>query len=337
MAEGKGSLENLALIMIQMSIFNKKKILVTGGAGFIGSWLVRELIGLGAQVTVFDLKTPSNLQRKPIFIKGDVRNLNLVKKIIKEKRPDLVFHLAAQTIVGEALKDPLLTLSTNIEGTWKILEASRASYRPKAVIVASSDKAYGDQPNIPYQENMPLMGLYPYDCSKSSADLISRMYFKTYGLPVAVVRSANVFGGGDPHFSRIIPDTIRRLLSNQNPVIRSDGKLERDYLYIKDAVRGYLVLAEAILKRKNVLGQAFNFGTNRPYSVREIVSVILDLMYKNNLKPIILNEAENEIKNQSLDFSKARKVLKWQPAYTLKDGLEETILWYTQHLKAKKR
>ncbi|MBI2626591.1 MAG: GDP-mannose 4,6-dehydratase, partial [Candidatus Nealsonbacteria bacterium] len=297
-----------------MNIFRKKNILITGGAGFIGSWLAKELIDLGAKVTALDLKNSNpvldGLQKRPILIKGDVRNFNLVKKIIIKERPDLIFHLAAQTIVGLANKDPLLTLSTNIIGTWNILEAARVHYRPKAVIVASSDKAYGDQPVIPYKENMALTGLYPYDASKSSADLLSQMYFKTYQLPVCVVRSANVFGGGDLHFSRIVPDTIKSLLNNNNPVIRSDGKLKRDYLYVKDAVTGYLDLAKTILRRKEVLGQVFNFGTANPYSVKEVVSVILNLMQKKDLKPIVLNKAENEIKNQSLDFAKAKRILK---------------------------
>lgn len=322
-----------------MSLLNKKKILITGGAGFIGSWLAKELIDLGARVIVLDLKDShpilNDLQKKPILIRGDVRSYNLVKTILRERHPDFIFHFAAQTIVGIANRNPLPTLKTNIAGTWHILEAARC-YPAKGIIIASSDKAYGDQPVIPYKENTPLVGMHPYDVSKSSADLIAQMYFKTYQLPLCIIRSANVFGGGDIHFSRVIPETIRAAFYNKSPIIRSDGRFERDYLYIKDEINGCLMLAGALFKKREVLGQAFNFGTNHPYFVEEVVKIILDLMQKNNLKPLILNEAKNEIRNQSLDFSKAKKLLGWQPQYSLKDGLKETIQWYTQYFKGKK-
>lgn len=323
-----------------MNTLSKKNTLVTGGAGFIGSWLVKELMDLKAKVIIIDLKSSSpildGLQKKPILIKGDVRNFGLVRKLIKDYKVDFIFHMAAQTIVGIANQTPLPTLKTNIEGTWTILEASRKSSRVRGIVVASSDKAYGDQPSLPYTENTPLRGLHPYDASKSSADLLSQMYFKTYGLPLCIIRSANVFGGGDLRFSRIIPDTIRSAFYNKNLIIRSDGRFLRDYIYIKDKVRGCLVLANALLRRKEVLGEAFNFGTNSPREALEVVNTILTLMEKPHLKPRVLNQAQNEIKNQSLNSTKAKKILGWQPQYSFEEGLKETIQWYAHYFKIKK-
>lgn len=316
-----------------MHPLSKKNILVTGGAGFIGSWLVKELMDLGAKIIVLDLKNTSpildGLWKRPILIRGDIRSLNLVKKVIKDYDIDLIFHLAAQTIVGIANKNPVPTLKTNIAGTWNILEASRKS-QVKGLVIASSDKAYGDQPSIPYTENTPLKGLHPYDASKSSADLLSQMYFKTYQIPLCIIRCGNVFGGGDLHFSRLVPDTIRSAFYNKRPIIRSDGTYIRDYIYIKDIVAGYIASV------RKLDGQAFNFGTKEPQEVRKVVNTILSLMKKPHLKPRILNRADNEIRNQSLDFSKAKKILSWQPQYSFEEGLKETIQWYTRYFKGKK-
>lgn len=339
MGKWRGPLENLALIN-SMNALSKKNVLVTGGAGFIGGWLVKELMDLKAKVIVIDLKSSSpildGLQKKPVLIKGDVRNFSLARKLIEDYKIDFIFHMAAQTIVGVANQTPLPTLKTNIEGTWTILEASRKSPRVRGIVVASSDKAYGDQPSLPYTENTPLGGLNPYDASKSSADLLSQMYFKTYGLPLCIVRSANVFGGGDLHFSRIVPDAIRSAFYNKNLVIRSDGRFLRDYIYIKDKVRGCLILADALLREKEVSGEAFNFGTNKPQEVLGVVNAILTLMKKSHLKPIVLNQARNEIKSQSLNSAKAKKILGWQPQYSFEDGLKETIQWYARYFKIEK-
>lgn len=325
---------------VGMKIFNKKTVLVTGGCGFIGSWLVKDLLDSGAKTVVFDLKTSSpilnSLKKRPVFVKGDVRRIGLVKKAIQDHKIDFIFHLAAQTIVGVANKDPLPTLETNIMGTSNILEVSRMSPKVKGIVVASSDKAYGDQPVLPYTENTSLRGLHPYDASKSSADLLSQMYFKTYNLPVCIVRSANVFGGGDLHFSRIVPDTINSILLGKNPVIRSDGKMSRDYLYVKDKVLALLTLAGALLTDKKIAGEAFNFGTNDPKKVSEVVDVILKLTGKTGLTPVILNQVKHEIENQYLDSAKANKLLDWRPKYSFEQGLEETIQWYTQYSKTKK-
>lgn len=317
-----------------MNIFRKKNVLVTGGAGFIGSWLTKELLGREAKVIVIDLKKnlpiAEDFSKTPVLIQGDVRRFALIKKIIQKYNIDLIFHLAAQTLVGIANQDPLPTLKTNILGTWNVLEAAR-KYRVEGVVVASSDKAYGQSVDIPYTEDAPLKGLHPYDASKSSADLLSQMYFKTYKLPLCIIRSGNVFGGGDLHFSRLIPDTVRSAFYNQRPVIRSNGRYLRDYIYIKDAVAGYLAAADKLD------GQAFNLGTKKPQPALKVVHTVLRLMGKSHLRPRILNQAQNEIQNQSLDFSKAKKELSWRPRYSLEAGLKETIPWYIQYFKERKR
>ncbi|MBI1789945.1 MAG: GDP-mannose 4,6-dehydratase, partial [Acidobacteria bacterium] len=240
------------------------------------------------------------------------------------------FHLGAQTIVGTASRSALSTFETNVRGTWNILEAAKACSRlVQRVLVASSDKAYGAHDQLPYGEDMPLQGRFPYDVSKSCADLISLSYFHTYRLPVAITRCGNLYGSGDLNFNRLIPGTIRSALRDERPVIRSDGKFIRDYFYVRDAVEAYLQLAER-LPEEPFQGQAFNFGTETPISVLDLVQAILRLMGKTALEPVILNQASHEIPRQYLDCSKARRMMGWQPRYSLEDGLREAIEWYTQ-------
>lgn len=310
-----------------------KKILVTGYEGFLGSHLTKTLVEHGAEVYGLDILTnrkdtilPKKELDKVRIIKGDVNNFSLVSRIIKKNDLELIFHLAAEALVGECLKNPRQAFSTNIKGTWDILEAARFSKTIKTVIIASSDKAYGQAVTLPYKENFPLAGYYPYDVSKSCADLLSYAYFRTYNLPVCAIRCGNIFGPGDFNFSRIVPEAIRSALQNKMLIIRSDGKFMRDYIYIKDVVSGYIKLAENI-ERLKLFGEAFNFGNEKPISVLELVKTIYRVVNETpNYK--ILGQAKYEIKHQYLSAEKAGKILGWKPEYTLSQGLEETIEWY---------
>src|SRR3989344_376965 len=289
------------------------KVLVTGADGFIGSHVAKALIEKGAEVTtiVRDIKRKNNIDILSLkgginIVHGDLTIYENCQRTVNEYDIEFCFHIAAQAIVGPANRSPLSTFESNIKGTWNMLEACRASKTIKGLVVASSDKAYGQQKKLPYTEESPLSGYYPYDASKACAEMLARSYFMTYGLPLAITRNANTYGPADMNLSRIIPDMITTLLKNKVPVIRSDGSPERDYMYIKDAVRAYIVLAEN-LHRKEVLGQAFNFGTGRPISVLDLYKKIIGLMGK-NIKPKILGEAKNEIDRQYLDSTKAKKV-----------------------------
>jgi len=313
-------------------------VLVTGADGFIGSWIANELVAKGADVItiVRDIKKQSNLdvlglRNKINIVHGDLISFETCSRVIQEYEIRTCFHIAAQAIVGTANASPLSTFESNIKGTWNILETARLSKFIKGIVVASSDKAYGVQKKLPYTEESPLLGLYPYDASKACADILARCYFTTYGLPVAVTRNANTYGPADLNFSRLIPDTVCSLLRNKKPVIRSDGTPERDYMYIKDAVNAYLTLASN-LDRKNVQGEAFNFGTGKPVSVIELYNKIISLMGK-KIRPKVLGEAKNEIDRQYLSIEKAKRILKWKPKYSLEEGLRETIKWYKDFFK----
>jgi len=294
---------------------------------------VKELIDQGANVTglVRDTVPKSNLYqgeqvKQMNIVQGALEDLDVIERALGEYEIDTVFHLAAQAIVGVANRNPISTFEANILGTWNILEACRRHPLIKRVIVASSDKAYGDQPTLPYDENMPLQGKHPYDVSKSCADLLSHTYFNTYGLPVCITRCGNLYGGGDLNFNRIIPQTIQLVLNGEAPEIRSDGTFIRDYFYIEDAVEAYLLLAEK-MEELNLAGEAFNFSNEIQLTVLELVEKILKAM-DSDLKPKVLNQGSHEIKHQYLSAEKARKLLNWTPAHTIDEGLEKTIEWY---------
>lgn len=311
-------------------------VLVTGADGFIGSHIAKALTEKGAEVTTIirDIKKTNNLdvlgvKDKINIIHGDIVNLHDCERSINEYDIEFCFHIAAQAIVGPANRSPLSTFESNVKGTWNVLDSCRISKTVKGLIIASSDKAYGQQEKLPYTEDSPLNGYFPYDASKACAEMIARCYFMTYNLQLAITRNANTYGPVDTNLSRIIPDVITRLIKKQQPVIRSDGTPERDYMYIKDAVDGYLTLAEN-LHRKEVVGEAFNFGTGKPITVLELYKKIIKLMDK-DVKPKILGEAKNEINRQYLDSQKARKILNWEAKYDLETGLKETISGYKRY------
>ena len=323
------------------SFWKERSVFVTGGTGLLGSWLIHELLRKGASVTclIRDWVPRSGLVSSGLMsmiqaVRGELEDYSLLLRAINEYEIDTVFHLGAQTIVGTATRSALSTFESNVRGTWNLLEAAKTcSQTVQRVIVASSDKAYGSHTQLPYTEETPLQGRFPYDVSKSCADLISLSYFHTYGTPVAVTRCGNLFGGGDLNFNRLIPGTIRSALREQSPIIRSDGTFIREYFYVKDAVKAYLMLAEK-LPDERYLGQAFNFGNETPLSVSDVVSNILEVMDKTNLVPTVLNGATNEIRAQHLDCAKASKLLGWRPKYTLEEGLLETASWYRAWLEA---
>jgi CDP-glucose 4,6-dehydratase len=313
-------------------------VLITGCTGLLGSWMTQELVSRGAKVVglVRDWTPQSRLFQEGLECKintvyGRIEDLSTLERIISEYEIETVFHLAAQTIVGVANREPLGTFEANIKGTWNVLEACRRVGGVKRIVVASSDKAYGDQEILPYDENTPLQGEHPYDVSKSCADLISHTYYKSYGLPVCITRCGNFYGAGDLNFNRIVPDTIRSALRDRPVTIRSDGSYIRDYFYVKDGVLAYLHLAEQ-MERPEILGEAFNFSNEIQVTVLEIVRKILELMDKKHLEPQVLNQATNEIKHQYLSAAKARNLLNWSPKYSLEEGLQEAIAWYTNFL-----
>jgi CDP-glucose 4,6-dehydratase len=316
-----------------------RRVFVTGCTGLLGAWTVRALLARGAHVVglVRDGVSGSELARAGLLpridvVRGGVEDYLLMERSLAEYEVQTVFHLAAQTIVGIANRCPLSTFETNIKGTWCLLEAARRCGTP-SVVVASSDKAYGEQKALPYTEDAPLDGRHPYDASKSCTDILAMTYHHTYGLPVCVTRCGNLFGGGDLNWNRLIPGTIRSVLRGRRPVIRSDGTFLRDYFYVKDAADAYLHLAEQMARRPEVRGHAFNFSTETPSSVLEIVRLILDLT-GSDLTPDVRNEARNEIPHQYLSAAKARRVLAWQPGHALREAMAQTIDWYRGHVGA---
>jgi CDP-glucose 4,6-dehydratase len=322
-----------------ISFWLDRPVFVTGATGLVGSWLVKRLLAAGANVVclVRDWMPQSELNQSNLLdrvrvVRGDITDQSLMERILGEYEISTVIHLAAQTIVGIANRNPVSTFEANIRGTWCLLEACRRSPTVKQIIVASSDKAYGDQEVLPYDESTPLQGQHPYDVSKSCADLISTTYAVSYNLPVVVTRCGNFYGGGDLNWNRIVPGTIRSILRGERPVIRSDGLFVRDYFYVEDGAAAYMLLTEALANNPDLRGHAFNFSNEIQITVRDLVQQILDMM-DSTLAPDIRNEASNEIRYQYLSASKAREMLNWSPLFTLESGLQQTIEWYRQFLK----
>lgn len=313
---------------------------VTGGTGFLGGWLVSALVARGADVVCLvrdgvpdrKLLSPGCFAHVRI-VRGDVRDQRLIERVLGESEIDTVFHLAAQAVVGVASRNPISTFETNIRGTWTVLEACRRSPTIRQVVVASSDKAYGSQSTLPYHEDMALQGRYPYDASKSCADLIAQGYAATYELPVIISRCANLYGGGDFNWNRLVPGTIRAVLRGERPIIRSNGRMMRDYMYVEDGVIAYLTLAEALAARRDLTGRAFNFGHRQPVEVLSLVEMILDICRRRDLTPDVRDEAEREIADQYLDASRARVELGWEATWTHEVGLSRTLEWYREFMK----
>jgi CDP-glucose 4,6-dehydratase len=322
------------------SFWRDRSVFVTGGTGLLGSWLVKQLIDAGSNVVclVRDWVPQSELVRSRCIeqintVRGDITDRELIERALGEYEIEVVFHLAAQTIVGIANRNPVSTFSTNIEGTWNLLEACRRSPTVSSIVVASSDKAYGDQEHLPYNETMALQGRHPYDVSKSCADLIAQTYAASYKLPVAITRCGNFYGGGDLNWNRVVPGTIRSVIRGERPVVRSDGHFVRDYFYIEDGAAAYMLLAERLASDTALRGQAFNFSNESQVSVLELVDTILRKM-KSSLRPEVLNQASNEIRHQYLSAERARTVLNWRPQFTLDSGLDRTLAWYREFLGA---
>jgi CDP-glucose 4,6-dehydratase len=319
------------------SFWRDRPVFVTGGTGLVGGWVVRQLVDAGADVVVLvrDWVPRSEMVAQGLIdrvrvVRGDVRGQETMERALGEYEIATVLHLAAQTTVQVANRNPVSTLDSNIRGTWALLEACRRSPTVKQIVIASSDKAYGDQTVLPYTEATPVMGRNPYDASKSCADLIGQMYAKTYGLPVCITRCGNFFGGGDLNWNRLVPGTIRSVLRGERPVIRSDGSYTRDYLYVEDGAAAYLMLAEQMGGKPGLAGEVFNFSYEQRMTVLELVAKLLDLM-GSTLKPDVRNEASNEIRDQYLDATKARTTLRWRPAFTIDAGLGRTIDWYKRY------
>lgn len=328
--------------MSRRDFWTDRAVLVTGVYGFLAGHLTEALLSAGSRVVGLYRDRPAEsylqiegLDERLTLVPGDVTNIGECKSAIADHSCSVVFHLAAQSIVGVANRNPAGTFETNIGGTWRVLDAARQINETdklvEAVVVASSDKAYGDQPDLPYSEDSPLVGMYPYDASKACADLISRTYHNTYDLPVSVTRCGNMFGPGDLNLSRIVPDTIRAVLAGNDPVIRSDGSPKRDYLYVRDAADGYMTLAEETV-RGPAAGRAYNFGTGEPLSVLELVQQIIEVSGKGDIEPDIQGTSWGEIKHQYLDATRAKQELGWEPQTPMSTALAETYRWYREYL-----
>jgi CDP-glucose 4,6-dehydratase len=331
-------MEDVEMSAASRAFWVDRPTLVTGATGLVGGWLVRRLVALGADVTclVRDWVPRSELVRSGLLesttvARGDVRDQVTLERVLGEYEIDTVIHLAAQTIVGIANRNPVSTFETNIQGTWALLEACRRSPKVSQIVMASSDKAYGSHEQLPYDESFALQGRHPYDVSKSCGDLIAQSYAETFGLPVGITRCGNFYGGGDLNWNRIVPGTIRSILRGQRPVVRSDGLYIRDYFYVEDGAAAYTLIAERMAGDPSLRGQAFNFSNESQVTVLELVGKILEMM-GSDLEPDVRNEASNEIRNQYLNATKARRVLEWEPLHTLDEGLERTISWYRDFL-----
>lgn len=319
--------------------WENRRVFVTGATGLLGAWLCEELLARGAEVVCLVRDwvpgthfARTNLLARTTVVHGDLDDHALLLRAMNEHEIDSVFHLGAQTIVGVASRNPLSTFEANVRGTWNLLEAARlCGPRIRRVVVASSDKAYGQQEILPYTEATPLQGRFPYDVSKSCADLIALSYYYTYGMPVAITRCGNLFGGGDLNFNRLVPGTIRSVLRGESPIIRSNGLYVREYFYVRDAVDAYLALADRL---PEFAGHAFNFGSGETLTVLDMVSRILAAMDATSIQPTVLNQAVHEIPEQALDCTKAADVLGWTPKHRVDHGLRETVTWYRELLAA---
>jgi CDP-glucose 4,6-dehydratase len=316
------------------TFWQDRPTLVTGGTGLVGTWLVQRLVDAGADVVclVRDWVPQSELiqsgmSNKVRIVRGDICDQSLMERVLGDYEVRTVLHLAAQAIVGVANRNPVETLQTNIAGTWSLLEACRRSPLVEQIVTASSDKAYGDCEQLPYQEDTPLDGKHPYDVSKSCADLIARMYAVTYNLPVAITRCGNFYGGGDLNWNRIVPGTIRAIIRGQQPIIRSDGKFIRDYFYVEDGAAAYMLLAEKMAENPELRGEAFNFSNELQITVLDLVAEIMRLMNV-DAQPRVMNQASHEIRHQYLSAAKARTMLSWRPLFSLDEGLRLAIDWY---------
>ena len=328
------------MINLDKKFWKNKSVFITGFEGFLGSHLAREILQTSAKVVGLDIKTfraetildQKNYKRMVVY-KGSVANRNLIRGILRKHSVNVIFHLAAEAIVGRSQENPLDTFRSNIMGTWEVLEAARQYGKVQAVIIASSDKAYGSHKKLPYREEASLVANHPYDVSKSCADLIANTYFYTYGLPVAITRCGNIYGPGDFNFSRLIPDTLRCTLFNKTLKIRSDGLFVRDYVYIDDIVAGYIKIAQ-LLKKNSLSGEAFNLSDEKPITVVKLLQEISKFNHCGNaLKYKIMNTAEYEIRKQYLSAAKARRILGWKPKYSLDEGLKKTVQWYAEYFK----
>lgn len=317
-----------------------RRVLVTGATGLLGSWLVKRLLEQQAEVICLvrdwvpqsELVLSEDLEKCRI-VRGDLCDLPLLERVLAEYEVKTVFNLAAQTIVTISNNSPLSTFEANIQGTWVLLEACRRVPYVAQIVTASSDKAYGSQPVLPYTEEMPLQGLHPYDCSKSCADLIAQSYAHTFGVPVAITRCGNFYGGGDLNWNRVVPGTIRSVIRGERPIIRSDGKFVRDYIYVEDGAAACMLLAEKMNENPKLAGQAFNFSTETPLNVLELVNLMLTRM-KSDLEPEVLSQAKNEIRDQFLCSTKAKEMLGWKPVYTVEQALDKTIDWYRRYFQS---
>jgi len=321
------------------NFWHDRPVLVTGATGLLGGWLTRSLFERGASVVCLvrdwvpqcELVRTNQLEKVSV-VRGDVIDRDVIERALGEYEVQTVFHLAAQTIVGIANRNPVSTFESNIQGTWNLLESCRRSSLVSAIVIASSDKAYGTHKVLPYGEEMALQGRHPYDVSKSCADLIAQAYAATYDLPVGITRCGNFYGGGDLNWNRVVPGTIRSILNGERPVIRSDGQYIRDYFYVEDGAAAYMLLAERLTGDRGLRGAAFNFSNEIQITVLELVNKILAKM-GSKLEPEVQNQASNEVRHQYLSAERARSLLQWSPKFTLEEGLDRTIAWYREALK----
>jgi CDP-glucose 4,6-dehydratase len=320
---------------LSSSFWKDRPVFVTGATGLLGSWMARKLVDLGAYTVVLvrDWVPESELiangaMSQVTVVRGDLTDQELLERVLNEYEIATVFHLAAQTIVGTANRGPVSTFESNVRGTWCLLDAARRLPLIQQIVVASSDKAYGDHEKLPYDEGAPLQGRHPYDVSKSCVDLISQSYAYSFDMPITITRCGNLYGGGDLNWNRLIPGTIRSVLRGEQPIIRSDGTFIRDYFYVEDAAIAYIKLAEKMAANADINGHAFNFSNEIQVNVLDLTRQILKLMDREDIEPIVRDEVRNEIKHQYLSAEKARRVLDWRPEFSLEQGLERTIAWY---------